>query len=295
MYMKMQRIFVLLAVVLAAAGAQAQIFYRVSGNGLKEPSYIFGTHHLAPLSVIDSVGARQALTQAKAVVGEIDMTQDQMALAMKMQPHMLAPADSTLSKVLGEERMKRYSELFSQYAPMPGMQLQMLDMMKPMVVNAMVTAGIIQKAMPEFKAGEQLDTYFQQEARNADKEVLPLETAEQQAAILYDMTPIADQAKALCELFDNPGEEQANARRLNAEYAAGNLDGMLAMTKSEEVNPQFFEALLFNRNDNWMKQLPAMMADRPCFIAVGALHLAGERGLVAQLRKLGYTVEPMKK
>ena len=42
MYMKMQRIFVLLAVVLAAAGAQAQIFYRVSGNGLKEPSYLFG-------------------------------------------------------------------------------------------------------------------------------------------------------------------------------------------------------------------------------------------------------------
>lgn len=284
----------LLVAVLAVCGAQAQIFYRISGNGLKEPSYLFGTHHLAPLAVIDSVGAREAMAAAKAVVGEIDMTQDQMALAMQMQKHMLAPADSTLTKVLGEENMKRYATMFSEYAPMPGMQLQMLDAMKPMVVNTMVTMGMIQKSMPDFKPGEQLDTYFQQEAKKAGKEILPLETAEQQAAILYDMTPIAEQAEALCEVFDKPEEAMANARKLNALYAVGDLDGMLEMTKTEEVNPQFFETLLFNRNADWMKQFPAMMAQRPCFIAVGALHLAGERGLVNQLRKAGYTVEEMK-
>lgn len=291
--MNMKRILVLLAVVLAASCAKAQIFYRISGNGLTEPSYLFGTHHLAPLSVIDSVGARQALADAKAVVGEIDMTQDQMALAMKMQPHMLAPADSTLTKVLGEERMKRYGEMFPQYAPMPGMQLQMLDMMKPMVVNAMVTVGLIQKSMPEFKADQQLDAFFQKEAKAAGKEVLPLETAEEQAVILYDLTPISQQAEALCELFDNPEAAEASARKLNAAYARGDLDAMLELTKSEDVNPAFFEALLYNRNDNWMKLLPAMMAERPCFIAVGALHLAGPRGLAAQLRKLGYTVQAL--
>lgn len=289
-----KRILLLLVVVWVVFGAQAQIFYRVSGNGLNEPSYLFGTHHLASLSVIDSVGARKALDAAKAVVGEIDMTQDQMALAMQMQKHQLAPSDSTLTKVLGQEKMKRYAPIFSEYALMPGMQLQMLDAMKPMVVNIMVTMGMINKTMPEFKPDEQLDTYFQQEAKKAGKEILSLETADQQAAILYDMTPIAEQAKTLCEVFDKPEKVMADARKLNIVYAAGNLDAMLEMTKTEEVNPQFFEALLFNRNANWMKQLPKMMAQRSCFIAVGALHLAGERGIVNLLRKGGYTVEAIK-
>lgn len=289
-----KRILLLLVVVWVVFGAQAQIFYRVSGNGLNEPSYLFGTHHLASLSVIDSVGAREALDAAKAVVGEIDMTQDQMALAMQMQKHQLAPSDSTLTKVLGQEKMKRYAPIFSEYALMPGMQLQMLDAMKPMVVNIMVTMGMINKTMPEFKPDEQLDTYFQQEAKKAGKEILSLETADQQAAILYDMTPIAEQAKTLCEVFDKPEKVMVDARKLNIVYAAGNLDAMLEMTKTEEVNPQFFEALLFNRNANWMKQLPKMMAQRSCFIAVGALHLAGERGIVNLLRKGGYTVEAIK-
>ena len=79
--------------------ASAQVLYKVEGNGLKNPSYIFGTHHLAPISVIEEFGATGPFNESQQVVGEIDMTQDQMSIGMAMQPHMMAPADSTLSKV----------------------------------------------------------------------------------------------------------------------------------------------------------------------------------------------------
>ena len=117
--------------VAIAVPASAQVLYKVEGNGLESPSYVFGTHHLAPISVIDQFGAKAPYESVSQVVGEIDMTQDQMALVQAMQPHMMAPADSTLSKVIAPEDFTIISEEFKKWAPMQGMELSMLDMMKP--------------------------------------------------------------------------------------------------------------------------------------------------------------------
>jgi uncharacterized protein YbaP (TraB family) len=51
------------------------------------------------------------------------------------------------------------------------------------------------------------------------------------------------------------------------------------------------DRILTQRNNNWLKKLPVLMKEGTCFIAVGALHLAGPIGLVNQLRKAGYTVK----
>lgn len=66
----------LLAIISVSAGVNAEILYRVRGNGAKGDSYIFGTHHIAPMSMLDSVpGLRQALGEVSAVCGELDMLQ----------------------------------------------------------------------------------------------------------------------------------------------------------------------------------------------------------------------------
>ncbi len=52
--------------------------------------------------------------------------------------------------------------------------------------------------------------------------------------------------------------------------------------------------LVDNRNDAWMKKLPALFKASPTLVAVGAAHLVGEKGLLAQLRKAGFTVEGVK-
>ena len=41
--------------ICVALSANAQLLWKVSGNGLSSPSYIMGTHHLAPLSVKDGI------------------------------------------------------------------------------------------------------------------------------------------------------------------------------------------------------------------------------------------------
>lgn len=173
-----RRITALLSLaVLFCISTSAQIFYKVEGNGLKNPSYIFGTHHLAPLSVIDEVpGCRDAYKSASRVVGEIDMTVNQMELASKIQRYMIAPADSTLSRVISREDFGRISEEFKKWAPMPGMELQMLEGMKPMVITAMVSVEMVKQKLPGYNQTEQLDTYFQLRGKATGKEVIGLET-----------------------------------------------------------------------------------------------------------------------
>ncbi|MDE6077027.1 MAG: TraB/GumN family protein [Muribaculaceae bacterium] len=286
-----------LASILLISGfsASSQVVYKVEGNGLKEPSYIFGTHHLAPVSVAGDFGATDLFNKASQVVGEIDMTQDQMQMQMAMQPYMMAPADSTLSKVLPKDEYDSLNESFKKWAPMPGLDLSMLEPMKPMVVTTMVTVGITAKEVPDFNPAEQLDTWFQASGKKDGKKIIPLETAEQQAALLFNFTPISLQAEALTELLNEPEKSVENARKLTQAYMKQDLNAMLELSQQEDEHPEFMEALLDKRNADWLTKLPAIFNDGSTFVAVGALHLAGDKGVVEGLRKLGYTVTPVSK
>lgn len=286
-----KRVIVLLA-VLAGFGitATAQLLYRIEGNGLERPSYIFGTHHLAPLSTLDSIsGAWEAYRGAEQVVGEIDMTVDQMTMGMEMQPYMIAPQDSTISKLLGEERFAKASEAFMKITGMP---LQMMDPLRPMVAETAVVTATVQREMPDFNPQEQMDMYFQLQGEQTGKRIRPLETAAQQAELLFCSTPLTHQADVLMESLDNPEKGAETARRLNAAYRAQDLEEMVRLTEEEDSDPEFMERLVERRNRNWVSVLPGIMAEGPAFIAVGALHLPGDTGVIQLLRNEGYSVTP---
>ena len=77
-------------------------------------------------------------------------------------------------------------------------------------------------------------------------------------------------------------------------YRLGDLNGLFAMLSEENPCPMSSEqefALNDARNKRWLEKLPAIMASKPSFIAVGALHLPGDVGLLVGLERLGFTVE----
>jgi len=95
--------------VMTVAGMQAQLLYKISGNGLTKPSYIIGTYHLAPVSFADSIpGLKEAMAATEQVYGELDMTDLTSAENLqKMQTAMMLPEGTTLSKLLTAEEMAR--------------------------------------------------------------------------------------------------------------------------------------------------------------------------------------------
>ena len=74
----------------------------------------------------------------------------------------------------------------------------------------------------------------------------------------------------------------------------GFTDAMLELNEEEgDPSSEFEKALTEKRNADWLTQLPLLMNDNPSFIAVGALHLAGPKGVIEGLRNHGFTVEPV--
>ncbi len=87
--------------ILAAVCGNAQLLWKVSGKDVKSPSYIFGTHHMAPVAVLDSVaGVAEAVASVDELYGELSLAEmtspETQGVLMGM---MTAPADSTLDKV----------------------------------------------------------------------------------------------------------------------------------------------------------------------------------------------------
>ena len=73
------------------------------------------------------------------------------------------------------------------------------------------------------------------------------------------------------------------------------INDMVSMIGDEEEQLSEYEDILLNkRNEAWISGMRTMMSEMPTFFAVGAGHLAGERGVIHLLRKAGYDVTAIK-
>ena len=279
--------------IILVTSASSQILYKIEGKSDVKPSYIFGSHHLSPISIVEESGVNEYFNTTDQVVGELDLTMDPMALTMALQSYMMAPSDSTLSVLLKGENLDSLNEQFVKWAPMPGMKLEMLEPLKPMAVLTMLTVGMNQEVMPGFDATQQLDTYFFQTGAKEGKKVLALETPEYQGEVLFNMTPLTAQADALLDMLKNPEEAVESARKITTAYRNRDLDLLFELMKEDDSHPEFMEYILFKRNKNWMEKLPSIIDNDASFIVVGALHLAGPEGIIQGLKEKGYTITPI--
>ena len=124
----MKRLSLILALCLLAVAAQAQLLWKVSGNGLARPSYILGTHHMAPATMIDEIpGMNIAIEGCDVVVGEIE--KDSLVskdAQMRMAQSMVAPPDSTLDKLFTPAEYAIIEKVFNKYFGSMGVKLSQM-------------------------------------------------------------------------------------------------------------------------------------------------------------------------
>jgi uncharacterized protein len=130
-------------------------------------------------------------------------------------------------------------------------------------------------------------------ARANKKEIKGLETMAMQAAV-FDSIPYAVQAKELLKSIDSLSTYKLYFDTMVQVYKNQQLSKIEELfTKSEFGMEENQDILLDKRNMNWVKQLNDIMPRQPVFIAVGAGHLPGSKGLIALLKKEGYTLRPL--
>lgn len=290
----MKKILLTLAAVATAVSMNAQLLWKVSGNGLEKPSFIMGTHHVAPLSVLDSIkGFDEALSSADAVYGEVVMSEmNAPETQQKMMAMAMAPADSTLTVALTPEDFKLVDGVVQKYT-MGQASLAQMAMMKPALVSIQIAMLQSMKAFPGFNPAEQLDQTVQERGEKAGKRLGGFETVDFQLDKLLG-DPISMQAEDLVDMVRKDARMEEFAHDLAAKYMAQDLDGLYKLMLDPEMGstPEEMERLITGRNVTWADSLQSIMPQESVFVCVGAGHLPGDRGLISLLRGKGYTVEP---
>ena len=277
-----------------STGKTGALLWKISGQDLDKPSYILGTFHLKPAEFLDSIPeARTALLSAEQVVGELSLS-DMGSLQLQMQQTMMMPSDTTYQMLFSEEDYQFVSE---QLSASIGIGLDQLRVLKPAGINMTHVVIMYQKLLPAVNPANTIDIAVQNIAMENDKPILGLETVDKQIYALFGASLKRQAELLLCNLKNKEYEistiksviEYYNRFDLGKLYEISMSDDNPCLSSQEEIN-----RLNKDRNDSWMKILPDLMKDKSSFIAVGALHLAGEEGLLNQLEKLGYKVEPVK-
>lgn len=285
-----------LAALVAITGVNAQLLYKITGRDAKGASYIMGSHHVAPVSVLDSIqGFDKAMDDVEAVYGEV--IQSELASPEIQQYTMtkvMAPADSTLSKILSPAQIDSLNTVLNKYT-MGMANAASFEPMTPAIISTQLALLQAMREFPDFNPQKQLDITIQQMAAEKGKENGGLETARSQIDKLFG-TPISKQADDLMQMVRNDDKAAELARKMAQAYLNQDIDTLWAIATDPAVggDEADIERLIFSRNRAWVDEMPALMAQKPILFVVGAGHLPSDQGVLNLLRQAGYTVEPVK-
>ena len=267
------------------------LFWEVSGNGLQKSSFLFGTYHLLNSGYLESIPkVKAAFENADGAVVETELDSTAM---MKMMFLMVMP-DKKISDLLNE---KDYALVSKEVQESTGASMDMMAQFKPTFITLLLTLAYNQKTNGDRLSkysGHPLDSYFATAMRKKNKPVGTFETVEEQISLVFDHDPVEKQAEHLVDFVEMKDEVVALQPKLLDLYMRQDLNGLYDLYKKYEN--QFGEAsyLSDDRNVKWMETLPAFLQKGNQFIAVGAFHFTGEKGLIKLLRDKGYNVKPLK-
>lgn len=266
------------------------LLWKVTDNGLEEPSYIFGTYHLMDSSFVQKYPViRRKLMACQQVYGELDMSDPALMSEMATAGIM---KDSTLQDLLTEEEYEQVGKVLKEET---GMGIQLFNKMKPVLVTQTITLQVLSKELGRSLASPtaSLDGYLQALAKRHDKTTGGLEDIQDQIDALFNSASLQEQADALVEAIQQMDKLRREALTLDSCYMEMNLQCLVDLIPEADMTENQMEDLLDNRNRNWVGKMPKIMDEGPTFFAVGALHLPGREGLIKLLRQEGYTVEPI--
>ncbi len=261
------------------------LLWEISGRGLKEPSFLYGTMHIiCAEDTRMSDGLRNAIKMSGQVYFEVDM--DNMEEMMGALKFARMNNGLKIADLVTLEEYKRVEEYFSKKKSM--IPFGMMSRFKPYFVTALISEGIM-----DCEQKSSVEQLIMTEARNNEKEVLGLETIEFQASI-FDSIPYEKQAKDLVAYIDSIDKFKKVTLEMVEHYRTQNIHSMDSlMERSDPGMMQYMDMLLYDRNKRWAMQMPEQMFEKSTLFAVGAGHLGGEKGVINLLRKQGFTLKPL--
>lgn len=243
--------------------------YKIDGpNG---PVYLMGTIHVAvdPRKDVSPI-VWKTFESSSSFVMEADASKAQSILATKM----FQPKGQTLQKQMGEPAWAKLNEI------MRG-QAAMYNGMKSWVVVTL----LLMKMLPDnVDKTVTMDGQMLAQARKSGKDVEFLETPEFQVSVLEKTLTHVELSEMVME-FDENKKELGD---MIVSYKKGDAKAIETMSfKDLESRKENYDLLFFKRNESWIAPIQSYVKKGNVFVAFGAGHLFGDRGVLNLLKKQG--------
>lgn len=252
--------------------------------------YLLGSIHVLSKQAYPLKPAlERAFNDANQVVFEINLTHfNPKSFKEEFRRTAYYPGGQSLSKKLTPQTIALLNDLL----PLYGLSLKKVEHLKPWFLAEALSSRTLEMAGFSDQLG--IDLYFYQKAKAAGKPVLGLESLRDQAEI-FDRFNDQQNEQYLLNTLSGLVAYADTLRQLVKAWKDGNvqvLDQLLNQDKRSD--PVTHDLLFSSRNAKWMPEIERFAhATGNYLIIVGAGHLVGDDGVVAQLRRAGYTVQQM--
>jgi uncharacterized protein len=292
MFSRKYRVFLNALILIGFFGTQAALaktpvekalLWEISGQGLKQPSYLYGTIHLACADqIILSNPLRSAFNKTSQLYLEVDL--DDPNMMMNSMRGSTLKSGTSLKNYLSNNDYTKADQFFQQNI---SLSLDSLVTVKPIILSALIYPVLL-KCNPV-----SWEKTFVTLAHAQNKDVLGLETVEAQFNAIDSIPPKAQAEQMMQTIKDLPGAKQELAGLMNA-YKNQDISQIRQLiSQSPGMKPEYDAAIIDNRNRAWIPTILKAAKTKPTFFGVGAGHLGGKYGVIALLRQAGYVVTPV--
>ncbi|MCK5717931.1 MAG: TraB/GumN family protein [Thiomargarita sp.] len=263
--------------------AEKGLLWQIDKAG-HSPSYIFGTIHSEDprVTTLPNI-VRTRFEQAHSVSVEVLMDRSTILKSLQL---MLLTKPQTLEQLVKPTLFTQIIAAMHQHdIPLP-----LLKQMKPWAIIMMLN-------VPPVKTGEFLDLLLYKKAQKHHIPLYGLETIEEQLSVFESFT-IPEQVLLLKDTLKYVDEMPALFDKMHTLYLSRDLTALLTLGNEymkersdyKSLADAFYKRILDDRNIRMIARMAPRLQEGNAFIAVGALHLPGEKGLLALLQKQGYRV-----
>lgn len=266
--------------------AERGLLWRIEHPDADAPSHLFGTMHVADPAVTELPDAvDEAFTEAERYLFEVDFAAVNQAAVRQTMSY---DDGTTLREAIGDDLWSRVRSA----ADARGIPEQNIRSLKPWAL--VLTLG-----MPQQQPTETLDYQLHARASENDGPIHGLETMQEQLE-LFDRLDESVQIDFLRQTLNLIEDDQLEPLfdDMVERYFERDLAGLAELTADHPGLPSsaqadaddFLEKLVEERNRKMVERMESALADGGAFVAVGALHLPGNDGLIRLLEERGYAV-----
>ena len=268
------------------------LLWKIEGNGIKKKSYLFGTIHLIDKEEFFFPKKLQKIVSKSEV-----LTMEIAGIPDPMEAFKLSMLDEgSFFDFFTEDQTDSILVWVEEHTTLSSSGFKMMvGKMRPFVVAQLLPELDKDNPNPGMENKKSYEMELETIATNKGLEIEGLETVAEQMGI-FDLLTDEQQVAMVMEIIRNgsTSSDQELAQTMEL-YFEGDIDGLYQMIVGDsELMDSMNDVLLDNRNKRWIPMIEKMISEKSTFIAVGAGHLGGPKGVLRLLEAQGYTLTPIK-